>query len=177
MKTIIVALFLLPFVVSAQLDCECAKIGIADVQLIASNMPEFGQVKSELASVAGQLENQLHTRQRDFEARLNAFENDRSLSTDLRKMKEDELRELQEALVKFQQQAEAIFQKKQAELMKPILSKIQGSIQEVALQNHFSVVLNSRGDAENSDILFVEKKLDITPLVLDKLGILKPSKP
>lgn len=165
-------------VVQAQ-DVNCQKIGFADTQFIVANMPEFKEMETELASLGGQLENQLKSKYVDYENKLNTYqERAASMSPDIRKEQETELIRVQESIRKFQREAELSYRKKQEQLMSPIYLKIGKSIDEVAAENKYSIIINADLAAGQKLLLFAESKFDITELVLKKMGIsVKGSKP
>lgn len=172
MRTIL--FFCLSFMVStiqAQ-DVNCQKIGFADTQYIAANMPEFKEMEAELVSLGGHLANQLKSKYMDYESKLNTYQKSSpSMSADIRKEKETELIRLQESIQKFERDAELSYRKKQEQLMSPIYLKIGKSIDQVATENKYSIIINADLTAGQELILFSERKFDITGFVLKKMGI------
>jgi outer membrane protein len=155
--------------------CQVAnsqKIGYANVQVIAENMPEMRAMETELASLGGQLENQLKTKYDAYNQKLRMYEqkssDDNAVSQNKRR---DELMQLQEDIRKFSNDAEILYQKKQEQLMQPILLRIDKTIQEVANENSYSIIINTELPAGQRSVLFAVKEYDISELVLKKMGL------
>jgi outer membrane protein len=78
---------------------------------------------------------------------------------------------LQENIQKFQQDAQASLQKKEADLMGPINRKIGNAIEEVAKEQGYTFILNPQIQGSIDIVLYGDDKYDISPLVLKKLGV------
>lgn len=89
----------------------------------------------------------------------------------IKRDKESELAFLQENFQKFQQEAQVSMQKKQSDLVNPVFSKVGKAIEEVALENGFSYIINPQMIGGGDVLLFTDEKYDISNLVLKKLGI------
>ncbi len=150
----------------------CQKIGFADVQLIAHQLPETRQMEAELSSLGGQLQNQLNAKYSLYNQKVKEIENP-SLSSDemLVQKRHGELLKLEEEIRKFASDAEVSFRKKQEQLMRPILLKIDRSIREVATENDYSIIINSAVPGNQNTLLYGAKECDISDLVLKKMGI------
>src|SRR6218665_2313916 len=86
----------------AQVAEPCQKIGYANVQLIAQQLPETRQMEAELASLGGQLQNQLNARYADFNKKLRDFESPATVADEALKLKRrDELMRLEQEIRKF----------------------------------------------------------------------------
>ena len=156
----------------AQVAEPCQKIGYANVQLIAQQLPETRQMEAELASLGGQLQNQLNARYADYNKKLRDFESPATVADEaLQSKRRDELMRLEQDIRKFATDAEATFQKKQEDLMKPILSRISHSVDEVAHENHYDIIINTELPLGQRLILFGVKEYDISDLVLRKMGV------
>lgn len=172
MRTLLSFCFVLAVTISHAQDSTCQKIGFADTQFIVVNMPEFKQMEADLASLGGQLENQLKSKYTDYKNKVNTYvEIAPSISVENRKAKEIELMHLQESIRKFEREAELSYRKKQEQLMEPIYLKIGKSIDEVATENKYSIIINADPTADQKLLLFAVKEYDITRLVLKKMGI------
>jgi len=92
-----------------------------------------------------------------------------SLSEFIRQTKESELLEQRSKIENFQTVAQQELQKKQDELMAPIVAKLKKAIEEVAAANKFTYVIDNSGGV----LLYVpeDESLDLAPLVKTKLGI------
>lgn len=171
----LLSLFLL---VAASLCCKAQpgdslqKIGHADREYIFSLLPEYKQIETELKTFQGQLEKQLKIKDEELTAKYAVYQALPKNTPDaIRHDKESELAYLQENLQKFQHDAEASMQKKQADLLKPVLEKIANAIAAVAEENGYAYIINPQMPGSGDILLFAGKKNDISNLVLEKLGV------
>jgi outer membrane protein len=156
----------------AQVADPCQKIGFANVQLIAQQLPETRQMEAELSSLGQQLQNQLNARYAVYNQRVQALENPSVVPDNEAKQKHrDELIRLEQEIRKFASEAEATFQKKQEDLMKPILSRISRSVDEVAHENHYDIIINTELPVGQRLLLFGVREYDVSDLVLNKMGV------
>jgi outer membrane protein len=148
------------------------KIGHADWEYIFGQLPEYKQIENELKTFETQLQNQLKTKSQEIETRYKAYTALPANTPDaIKKDKESELAYLQENIQKFQQDAQISMQKKQSDLVNPVFIKVGKAIEEVALENGFSYIINPQMVGGGDVLLFTEEKYNISNLVLKKLGI------
>lgn len=173
MKSMCVLLLLLSALYSdAQTSQVIQKIGHADWEYIFGRLPEYKQIENEIKTFEAQLQNQLKIKGQELERKYQAYQ---ALPADtpeaIKKDRETELAYLQENIQKFQQDAQMSMQKKQAELVNPIFDKVGKAIEEVALENGFSYIINPKMIGGGDVLLFTDEKYNISDLVLEKLGI------
>jgi outer membrane protein len=148
------------------------KIGHADWEYIFSKMPDYKQIENELKAYESQLQNQIKIKGQEIENKYKAYQ---SLPADtpeaIKKDKESELMYLQENLQKFQQDAQASMQKKQTDLVNPVFQKVGKAIEQVALENGFTYIINPQMIGGGDVLLFADERYNISNLVLKKLGI------
>jgi len=174
MKLNLVLLFCIISVVGmAQTETNAPqKIGHADWEYIFSQLPEAKQIENELKTHESQLQNQLNAKGNEYKTKAAAYQGMPATTPDaIRKDKENELAQLQESIQKFQQDAQASMQKKQADLMQPIFAKVGKAIEEVAKENGYSYILTPQVVGGGDVILYTDEKNNISNLVLKKLGI------
>lgn len=135
-----VALFILTITVAqAQVVTIPQKIGHADWEYIFSRMPQYKQIENELKSYEQQLQNQLNLKAKELEVKYKAYQELPATTPDaIRKDRESEITYMQENLQKFQQEARLSMQKKENDLVAPILEKVGKAIEEVAKENGYS---------------------------------------
>ncbi|MCG8387666.1 MAG: OmpH family outer membrane protein [Cytophagales bacterium] len=147
------------------------KIGYADVDYILSQMPESKEVESQLQTTNTQLQNQLQAKVQEYQQKLQAYNAGAATMLDaVRKEKETELAQLEQRIQKFQQDAQGSLQKKTAELMEPLYTKVGNNIEAVAKEEGYTHILN--GQVGGIDVvLYADEKFDISDAVLKKMGI------
>ena len=148
------------------------KIGYADWDRIFNEMPEFKQIDSELKTHRTQLESQMDAKQKDFQAKYDAFTKLAPTTPDaVRADKQRELENLQESIQKFQQDAQTSFENKRNSLMEPVFTKVGKAIEETAKENGFTFIINPQLLGGGDILLYSDSKYDISDLVLKKLGV------
>lgn len=148
------------------------KIGYTNVEDILIEMPESKQVESELKSYKTQLDNQIQAKMKDFQDKYENYQKGASLMSEvIRADKERELRGMQEQIEAFQKDAEQSMQKKQVELLDPVLKRIQKAIDDVAAENGYTYIFNTEAGYGSSIMLYMPKEDDISSLVKKKLNI------
>ncbi|MFN3840564.1 MAG: OmpH family outer membrane protein [Cyclobacteriaceae bacterium] len=152
-------------------QAQTQKIGYADVEYIFSQMPEARQIETELQSLQTQLKNQLDAKVAEFQKKLAEYQQYGSTVPDaVRQNTERELQQMQTNIEKLQQDSQANFQKKQTQLMEPVYAKVGKAIEETAKENGFSLIINNQISGLDV-VLYGDEKIDISELVLKKMGI------
>lgn len=146
------------------------KFGRINTQEILLAMPETKEMNTNMQAYGKDLEDNLETIAVEFNQKLADYQkNYASYSDAVRQLKEKELQELQNRRQEFEQIAQQDYQKKQQELLAPIIDKAKAAIDKVAKDNGYIAVFDT---ATGSLASFDEKQLtDIAPLVRTELGI------
>ena len=165
--TLVGALFL--FGVSVQ--AQSLKVGFTRIDYIVSQTPEAKEVTNQLSVQQTQAENELKRMQKEFQDKYAAYQSGGAQMSDvIRKDRETELQGLQTRIQGFSRSAEESLQTKYSQLMKPILTKVQQAIDAVAAENGYNYILSANANGP-SQILYAAEELNVTDLVLKKLGI------
>ncbi|MFZ6013379.1 MAG: OmpH family outer membrane protein [Bacteroidota bacterium] len=147
------------------------KVGYADVDYIFNQMPEFKQIETELKSTQTQLKNQIDSKVQKFQKDLADYQaNATTMLEAVRVNTERELQQQQQNIEKLQQDAQTTIASKQTQLMDPVYKKIGKAIEDVSKENGFNLILSSQLGGLDV-ILYGDEKLDVSDLVLKKLGI------
>lgn len=166
----LVLFFVLGFVAITSY-AQTTKIGYADPDYILNQMPESKQIETELKSLQTQLKNQIDGKVAEFQKKLKDYQDNlNTMLAPVRENTERELQQLQQNLEKLQQDAQATIQAKQQSLMQPVYQKIGKSIEEAAKENGFGLILSNQVGGLDV-VLYGDDKIDISDLVLKKLGI------
>ncbi|MDX2190284.1 MAG: OmpH family outer membrane protein [Bacteroidota bacterium] len=162
----------------AQAQVKPFRLGYTNVDYLISLHPDSKKVDAELKNYRAQLDKEAETLAGEFRGKYESYEKGKNMMAEpVRATKEKELMELQERIQEFQKNAEADLQKKQLELLQPVLDKIQKAIDAVANENGFTYVLNSDAGFGTTPVLLHGPESDnVTDLVLKKLGITPPAK-
>jgi outer membrane protein len=147
------------------------KVGYADIEYIFSQMPEFKTMEAELQSLQTQLKKQYDAKVAEYQKKLKEYQEFGATVPDaVKQNSERELQQLGQNIQKLEQDSQADLQRKQSQLLEPIQVKIGKAIEDMAKENGFSFVLISKiGDVDV--ILYADEKLEVSDLVLKKMGI------
>lgn len=145
------------------------KLGHLNSNDLLEAMPEKAQAQKSLQDYSKQLEDQLVAMQDELEKKYNEYLEKKDTYTDLiKKNKEEELTSLQQRIQTFQSNAQQDLQKKEQELLKPIIDKAKKAIEDVSKENGYTYIFDS---GTGSLLYFPKDSDDILPLVKKKLGI------
>ena len=143
------------------------KIGRISSQEVVVNMAEYKEAQTQLEALAKDLQAQVETIQVEMNTKIQEYQKGAETMTDaVRQLKEKELNDLNTRLQEFNQVAQQELQKKEQELMEPIIKKANEAITEVSKAGGYTVIFET-----GQMIYFDEAQVkDITPEVKAKLG-------
>ena len=157
-----VALVVSSFTASAQ------KVAHINLDSLITLMPESKVAQQSVQDYAKQLEQQITAMQTEGQTKYEAFQKDApNMAPIVKESKEKELNDLNQRITDFQQQAQADYQKKSADLSKPVYEKAKKAIDQVAKEAGYKYVL----DTSTGLVLYSEPTDDIISAVMKKLGI------
>lgn len=160
--------------VTANAQTTTVKVGFADVEYVFGNMPEAKQIDNELQTLQGQLKKQYDAKVAEFQKKLQEYNQyGNTVPETVRQNTERELQQLQQNIQKLEQDSQTELQRKQLALMEPVYTKIGKAIEDVAKENGFSIILSTRINGLDA-VLYGDEKLDVSDLVLKKMGITPP---
>ena len=140
------------------------KFGYIDSQELLMLMPERKNAESEVQNFAKSLESQLAAMTAEYQESVQDYQSNEASYTDL--IKQDKIAEitgLEQRIQAFQQNAQQSLQKKEQELLEPILSKARSAIEEVAVEGNFTYIFDKSVGSilyakESENVLSLEKK-------------------
>lgn len=152
------------------------RIAYANIEAIISLMPETKTAAQGVDSLGRKLASELdvkesYAKQKYEEAQQAASKG--ATEPELDKFRK-ELRDLEEEIRKSSEDADTKMARHKADLMQPVLEKLETTIHEVAKAEGFTFVLNSVDGNGNSIVLYGSEDRDITKKILAKLGIAVP---
>ena len=168
MKKVLVILTMVcaAFTVQAQ-----TKVGHINSSLLIESMPEADSIQKKLAVEQEQWKNIVDDKDREMRTKYAAFmeiSEDPSVNKTLKEIKMQEVENLQKQFQELQQRANVELQRKQEELLKPLLEKVRTAISEVAKANGYAYVMET---SEGSGVIYSDPKFDLLPLVKAKLSL------
>ena len=170
MKTTLKLVLIVVFVafcnsVSAQ-NIKLAHISLQDLIFA---MPEYETAMADLQKIGQELQNEIELLRVEFNRKLQDFTTNSANLTDLvRSSREDELRQMNQRIAVFQQQAQESYELEHQKLMQPVLEKANKAIETVAREQEVTYVIS----ADPQILLFKAiGTLDLLPFVKQHLGI------
>ncbi len=155
---------------------QAQKIGYMDLEAAIALMPETAKANQDLQTYNQKLTQNLQSKDnylRTLIAEYQELAGTEGITQEELKPKEDQIRNMQAELQQAQSQSQQNFQSKQAELMGPILGKLETAMKEYADANGYTYILNTSSNG-TSIILHGTETDNITKAVLTKLGVKIP---
>jgi outer membrane protein len=142
------------------------KYGHVDANTIFLAMPGADTLQTALAAYQQELEAEYTTMATELQTKYEKFNKEAgTMSTAVRQLREKELTDLQQRLTAFEESLQEFMQQRQIELMTPFQEKIIQAIQDVAKENGYAYIFDSK------NLLYSEGGDDVSALVKKKLGI------
>jgi outer membrane protein len=147
------------------------KMGYTNVDYIIAFMPETQIINGQINAYEQQLANNLRGKFQEFQQKSEEYQSGAAMMVDeVRQQKETELQNLQTELQQLEASSPQLLQQKQAELLQPLYTLIQGAIDEVAAEEGFTVIFRSE------NLLFADDSLvEVSDMIFAKLGITPPA--
>ena len=168
------SLLLASFFLLSCIGLRAQKIVLIDMDYITENIPAYQQANTQLEQLSRQYQQEIDGKGKEAETMYKEYQTSASsLSATARNKKEEaivakekEIAELRKAYFG----PEGELSKKQEELIAPIHDEIYQAVKQVAQQSGYDIVVD-RASAQS--IIFAQPRIDISNLVLAKLGYIK----
>ena len=120
------------------------KFGRINTQEIIVGMPETKEMQTNMEAYAKDLQDNLESMTVEYNQKLQEFQkNFNTLSESVRQLKENDLNALIQRRNEFEQAAQQDFQKRQNELLAPIIEKAKNAIDKVAAAGGYLAVFDT----------------------------------
>lgn len=176
MKKHILLLALLTLAVSISGIQAQVKVGYINPQAVLEQLPERDAIERKLTELIQLKEAEFNTREEEFLAQVRSLQERvqaESISDDELRRQRGLLEQQQEELYELIETQQMEVQRRQQELLQPVLVSIDEAIEEVAVQLGLDYVLNELTSDGEMILLFVsaegENTLNITNRVVEKL--------
>lgn len=145
------------------------KLGHINSNDLLLAMPERSSIEADIQSYAQELESQMTTMSKEYQAKVQKYQSMEATMTEaIKQDKIAEITNLEERISKFQQSAQKDLQAKEETMLKPLIDKAKKAIEDVAKENGYTYIFDS-----GVGVLLYQKESDnIMPLVKKKLGLL-----
>ena len=168
----LIAIFAFVVLATSNINAQ-QKIGYISLDYILAQMPEAKQVETELTATKTQYDNMYQSKVKDFQAKYADYEKNGAGMADVIKAdREKELQGLQGSIEEFRQNSSTSLQKKQAQLLQPLLKKVEENMHAAAKENGFAFVFNyDAGQGTTPIVLHAPDDANISDLILKRMGI------
>lgn len=159
-------------VASAQTAAPAYKFGHINTQELLAQLPERDSAEVKYTAFTKDLQEQVETLQVEFNKKQQAYDQKQTTWTDaIKEAKYKELEDLYKRIQEFNQTASQEAQRKQSELMRPIVEKATKAIEKVAKANGFIYIF----DITTANLAYYDKEasVDILDMVLKELNVTK----
>lgn len=168
MKKVIVVLALFAFGFSAQAQ---SKVGHINITELVDMMPQKDSLEKVYANEQTQWENLLKQKEQEFyqkQAELAAMQDSANVSPVLIEVMKKDLQQMQAGYQQLQQEASMAMQKKNQELLTPLLEMVQTAIEAVAKEQGYDYVLDA---SSQGVMLYSDPSNDLMDAVKKQLGL------
>lgn len=166
MKKLFIAVFIL-----MSTTAFTQKIAYVDTQYILENIPDYKMAQDQLDELSKKWQKEIEVELAQIDKLYKQFQADAVLlPEDIKKKKEDEIIQKEKEVKALQRKRfgqDGDLFKKREELIKPLQDKIFNAIEELSNEKGYSIVFDKSGSLT---ILYATPKIDISDMVLEKLG-------
>ncbi len=168
MKSIFkICLVAILFLSAGMVNAQTLKFAHIDSNALIQAMPESKAAQAAIEKEAKGLEEQMGALQQEYQSKLAELsEKQDSLTEIVYQSKVEDLQSLQQRIQNFNATAQQRLQQKQGELMQPIFTKANETIEVVAKEQGVIYVFDAGAVLYKSN-----QSIDLLPLVKAKLGI------
>ena len=166
MKKLVKSVAIVALTVGSVVMAQAQKIAHVQLDSLITMMPESKVAQDLAQGYLKDLEKQVATMETELQTKYQSYMADAAGMSDLVKQtKEKELQDLNKRIEDFKASAQQDYQRKYAEMSKPIYDKAKKGIDAVAKENGYKYVL----DTSTGNVLYSEAAEDILQLVKKKL--------
>ena len=142
-----------------------------DMQYVLKNLPSYESANEQLTMISKRWQKEIDAAQQEARVMATNYQTEQIfLSDEMKRRREEEIvakeNEVLELKRKYFGQDGELFKKREA-LIKPIQDEVYAAIQEVVNEKHIDIVKDRSSDPS---LIYMSSKLDISDLVLQKLG-------
>ena len=150
------------------------KFAMVDMEYIMKNIPSYETANDQLNQISKKWQSEVDVQMQDVQKMYKNYQTELVfLSDDMKTKREDEIvkkeKDVQELKRKYFGPEGELFKKRQS-LMKPIQDEVYTAVQGICKEKDMDLVFDK---SSAMSVIFTSPKLDISDLVLQKLGYSK----
>jgi outer membrane protein len=150
------------------------KFAMVDMEYIMKNIPAYETANEQLTQISKKWQSEVDIQMQEVQKMYKNYQTELVfLSEDMKVKREEEIVAKEKAAQELKRTyfgTEGELFKKRQSLMKPIQDEVYTAIQEISKEKDFSLIFDK---SSSMNIIFTSPKLDISDLVLQKLGYSK----
>ena len=150
---------------------QAQKYACVNTDYVMRNIPDYATAQKRLDKYVADWQKEISDKIAEMESMRANFEQESYLLPDnLKKRRQEELKEKEQEIRSLQQQrfgAGGDLDKKRAELLKPVQDRVYSTIERIAHEKNYAFVFDK---AASATVLYANKKYDISDDVLELLG-------
>jgi outer membrane protein len=167
-------ILIIGFIAGMFLNSSAQKFAMVDMEYIMKNIPSFETANEQINQISKKWQSEVEIQLQEVQKMYKNYQTELVfLSDDMKVKREEEIiakeKEANELKKKYFGADGELFKKRQS-LMKPIQDEVYTAIQEISKEKDYGMVFD-KGSSMN--IIFTSPKLDVSDLVLQKLGYSK----
>jgi len=170
MKKLFIGAFFFTCLTFMSTNMDAQKFGYLNSQALLAEMSEVEQAKANLEVLSQQLRKKGEAMVADLQAKYGDIQKRYEEGGLSPKMQEEEVAKLktqEQSIAKFEQDMMQQLQKKETDLLQPILDKVNEAIKKVAEEDGYQFIF----DASTQVLLYADETSDVSAKVRAKLGI------
>ena len=151
-----------------------SRIGVVNPQSILDALPETAVIERRLREYRMELQNELENRAKSLQDNVSAYEGRKAMMTEPQQREEQtRLARLAQQVQQYERSIPELAQRRQNELMQPILQEMNTLIQRYATELQLDYVLNQQLALNQMPMFFLgdatKTPYDLTPRILEQL--------
>ena len=120
-----------------------AKVAHVDVNELISKMPAMLDAQKQLEKLSGTYDAEYKTMVEEYQNKLKKYDQEASTVTDvINQARQTEVQDLTKRITDYRDNAQKELQKKEADMVKPLMDKIKASISKIGKAKGYQYVLN-----------------------------------
>lgn len=171
MKKLLISLCLLAGI---SIGIQAQKFAMLDMEYIMKNIPTYETANEQLNQVSKKWQSEVETKMQEVQTMYKNYQTELVfLSEDMKVKKEEEIVAREKAVQELKRNyfgPEGELFKKRQSLMKPIQDEVYTAVQEISKEKDLELVFDK---SSAMSVIFTSSKLDISDVVLQKLGYSK----
>ena len=152
-------------------SAQTLRFAFVDTEYILNNIPAYKTAQAQLDRLSAEWQKEIETQFGEVEQMFKNYQAERvMLSEDMRKRREDEIINKEQAVKDLQMRyygPEGELVKRQQDLVKPIQDEVYRAIREMAVEGRYDAIFDTSADAS---ILYANPRSDRSDEVLERLG-------